>query len=125
MKKFLQIVFHPLALTLYGLLALAALIWWVGPLIAIGERHPLDSVWERGIVIGALFLVVALIALFGAWRRKRANAAMMQELGPGGSASDREAEVLSKRFAEALQVLEDSARQSGKRSFFKRGPYLY
>ena len=76
-------------------------------------------------MIGALFLAFALIALLGAWRRKRANAAMMQELSPGGSASDREAEVLSKRFAEALQVLEDSARQSGKRSFFKRGQYLY
>jgi type VI secretion system protein ImpL len=125
MKKFLQIVFHPLALTLYGLLALAALIWWVGPLIAIGERHPLDSPWERGLVIGLLFLGFALVAGVRAWRRRRANAAMMQELSPGGSAADREAEVLSKRFAEALQVLEDSARQSGKRSFFKRSQYLY
>ncbi|MGS0757403.1 type VI secretion protein IcmF/TssM N-terminal domain-containing protein, partial [Roseateles sp. GG27B] len=29
------------------------------------------------------------------------------------------------RFAEALAVLEDSARQAGKRSFFKPGQYLY
>ncbi|MGL6109237.1 MAG: type VI secretion system membrane subunit TssM, partial [Rubrivivax sp.] len=108
-----------------GLLALSALIWWVGPLIAIGERHPLDGLWERGIVIGLLFVLLAVIAALGAWRRKRANAAMVQELSPRANAADHEAEVLGKRFSEALQVLEDSARKSGKRSFFKRGQYLY
>ncbi|MGL6111654.1 MAG: hypothetical protein ACRC2B_16305, partial [Rubrivivax sp.] len=82
MKKLLHILFHPLALALFGLLALSALIWWVGPLIAIGERHPLDGLWERGIVIGLLFVLLAVIAALGAWRRKRANAAMMQELSP-------------------------------------------
>ncbi|MGS0756898.1 hypothetical protein ACVBEH_21090 [Roseateles sp. GG27B] len=39
-KKLLQTIFHPLTLTLLGLLALAALIWWIGPLIAIGEHRP-------------------------------------------------------------------------------------
>nr|WP_316643659.1 type VI secretion system membrane subunit TssM [uncultured Roseateles sp.] len=125
MKKFLSVIFSPLALILYGLLALAALIWWIGPLIAIGESRPLDGVWTRVIVILAIFGIFALIKGIGAWKRKRANAEMVAGMSGGASASDREAEVLSKRFSEALQVLEDSARQSGKRSFFKRGQYLY
>ena len=125
MKKFLQIIFQPLALTLYGLLALSALIWWVGPLIAIGEHHPLDGLWERGIVIGLLLLGFALFVGLAAWRRRKASAAMMQELSPRANAADREAEVLGQRFSEALKVLDESARKSGKRSFFKRGQYLY
>lgn len=125
MKKFLSVIFSPLALTLYGLLALAALIWWIGPLIAIGESRPLDGLWTRVIVILAIFGIFALIKGLGAWRRKRANAEMVAGMSGGAAALDREGEVLNKRFTEALQVLEDSARQSGKRSFFKRGQYLY
>ena len=125
MKKLLNILIHPLALTVYGLSALSALVWWIGPLIAFGEARPLDSRWERSSVVGLLFLALAAVLGVRAWRRKRANAVMMQGLSASGAAADREAEVLDKRFAEALQVLEQSARQSGKRSFFKRGQYLY
>src|SRR4051812_24706533 len=125
MNKILQTVFHPLALSIYGLLALAALIWWVGPLIAFGASRPLDGVWARIITIAVIVALVGLVAGIRAWRRKRANAAMMDELAAGSSASDREAEVLGQRFAEALKVLEESAAQSGKRSLFKRSQYLY
>jgi type VI secretion system protein ImpL len=125
MKKFLQTVFHPLALSVYGLLALAALIWWVGPLIAFGASRPLDGVWARSITIAVIVLLFALVVGIRALRRKSADAAMMKELATGPSASDREAEVLGQRFAEALKVLEDSASQSGKRSLFKRSQYLY
>ncbi len=126
MKKLLHILFHPLALALYGLLALSALIWWIGPLLAFGEWHPLDSVLERCVLIGLIFAIFALVVGLRAWRRKRNNRKMVKGLAAGGGAAgDREAEVLSKRFAEALKVLEDSARKSGKRSFFRRGQYLY
>jgi type VI secretion system protein ImpL len=125
MKKILQTLFHPVALTVYGLLALAALVWWVGPLIAFGESRPLDGIWARVITIAAIVLLFALVGGIRAMRRKRANASMVEGLAGGPSASDREAEVLGQRFAEALQVLDDSAKQSGKRSFFKRSQYLY
>jgi type VI secretion system protein ImpL len=125
MKKILQTVFHPLALSVYGLLALAALIWWVGPLIAFGASRPLDGVWARSLTILVILLLFALVVGIRAMRRRRADAAMMSELGAGASAADREAEVLGQRFAEALKVLEDSASQSGKRSLFKRSQYLY
>ena len=126
MKKFLQVFIHPLALALYGLLALAALVWWVGPLITFGESRPLDGTLSRLLVIGLIVLIFLLVLGIRAWRRKRANAEMVQGLSGGLNASDREAEVLNKRFGEALQVLEDSAKRNGKRGFFaKRGQYLY
>ena len=125
MKKILQTVFHPIALSIYGLLALAALIWWVGPLIAFGERRPLDGIWERVIAIAVILVLFAVVVGLRAMGRKRADAAMVSELAAGPNASDREAEVLGQRFAEALKVLEESASASGKRSLFKRSQYLY
>ncbi|QHJ00969.1 type VI secretion system membrane subunit TssM [Xylophilus rhododendri] len=125
MKKFLQILLHPIALALYGLLALSALVWWVSPLIAFGENHPFDGMWTRLGVIALMVLVWLLIVGLRALRRKRANAELLQGLSGGGNKAGREAEQLDERFKEALTVLEDSAKQSGKRGFFKRGQYLY
>ena len=128
MKKILQTVFHPIALSIYGLLALAALIWWVGPLIAFGERRPLDGIWERvhrdrrdpGARLRRSSSACAR------WRRKRADAAMVGELAAGpdmrriarprccGSASPRR-----------CKVLEESAARRASARCFKRGQYLY
>ena len=123
MKKFLLIIVQPLALILYGLLALSALIWWVGPLIAIADYRPLDGLWARSLIITGMFLLFLLVILVGALRRKRTNKAMTQQLSAG--VTDHEAQTLAKRFAEALAVLETSANQSGRRSIFKRAQYLY
>lgn len=125
MKKLVSILLHPLTLAAIGWLALAALIWWVGPLIAFGQKHPLDGTSERLIAIAVLALLFVAVWLIGRWRRKRANAQMLAGLSGGPSAADREAQVLQQRFDEALRVLEDSARQTGKRSWLKRGQYLY
>ena len=43
MKKLWQFLCHPMLLALIGVLALSAIVWWVGPLIAIGEVRPLDG----------------------------------------------------------------------------------
>ncbi len=125
MKKILQTVLHPLALALYGLLALSALVWWIGPLIAFKDYRPLGGEGTRLLVIGVFVLVFAAVLLWRWLKRRRANAAMLAGIQAGPSASDREAQVLDQRFAEALSVLQDSARQTGKRGFFNRGQVLY
>jgi type VI secretion system protein ImpL len=125
MKKLLPVVFHPRALALYGLLGLAALVWWFSPLIAFGDNRPFDGPGSRLAVIAAMLALYLLVIGLRAWRRKRSNAEMVAGLSGGASGADREAEQLDKRFAEALAVLEDSAKQSGKRGLFKRGQYLY
>jgi len=126
MKRFLQVALHPIALSIYGLLAVAALIWWIGPLIAFGDSRPLDSVSARLITIAVIVLVWAFSVWFRGFRRRRANASMLAGISKSGSsAGDREAQVLEQRFSEALATLQDSARKSGKGGLFKRSAMLY
>ena len=54
MTKLLQVLLSPLLLALIGVAALSAVVWWIGPLIGIGESRPLDGVWARVIVIAIL-----------------------------------------------------------------------
>ena len=51
MKKVLAILFHPVTLITVGLLALALVIWFVGPLVMIGAWRPLDTPTARLIFI--------------------------------------------------------------------------
>ena len=120
MNKFLNFLLHPITLTVFALLCLSSLIWWLGPLITWNSEHPLDGTWERLGAIGVLLLLFVLGFLLRQWRRRRTNAKLMSGMSGGPSSSDREVQVLQQRFQEALKVLEDSAKQSGKRSFFKR-----
>ncbi|MDP9901027.1 type VI secretion system membrane subunit TssM [Variovorax ginsengisoli] len=125
MNNILKILLNPRTLTALGLGSLAGLIWWVGPLLSLGGSRPLDGAWTRSLVIGAIVLVAVAALVMGVLRRRRANAAMLEGMTGVASKADRESEQLGQRFGEALKVLEDSARQSGKRGFFQRGHYLY
>ena len=58
MKGLLSRLLSPLVVALLGLLALSALIWFLGPLIAIGESRPLEPFWLR---------VTLLVLLWGVW----------------------------------------------------------
>ena len=57
MKKALAWLLHPVTLGVLGLLAISALVWWAGPLIALGEHRPLDSVLSRGLALAVLWLL--------------------------------------------------------------------
>ena len=122
MKRFLQWLVSPLIMGTLGLLALSALLWWVGPLIAIGQSRPLEGLWVR---VGLLLLIwlawMARIAWL-AYKRRRTNATLLQGLGAGPSASDKEAQVLSQRFNEAVARLRASR---GGGWFGGGGQYLY
>lgn len=109
MKKFLQWFLSPLVLGTLGLLALSALVWWVGPLLAIGEARPFDSVWVRVAVLAVLWALWIAHLAYGAHKRRRTNAALLQGLAGGPSASDKEAQVLAKRFDDAVQRLKASS----------------
>jgi type VI secretion system protein ImpL len=120
MKKFLQFLIHPMFLALIGVIALSAIVWWVGPLIAIGESRPLDPIWVRVTVIAVLFLLLVLRGLFRFWKQRRTNAALVDGMAKGPSSSDKEIATLNERFTQALDVLKKS---SGKGS--GKGALLY
>ncbi len=121
MKRFFQWLLSPTVIGTLGLLALSALIWWVGPLIAIGKSRPLDPVWIRVLVLALLWLAWIARLSWQAYKRRRTNAALLQGLGAGPSASDKEAQVLAARFNEAVQRL----RAVRGRSWLGGGQYLY
>ena len=125
MKNFLRLLLSPVVLTGFGLFALAALVWWVGPLIAIGSVRPLDPFAVRLVIV---LLIVGGYVGWIVWRgvqRKRANAALVDGLAAGPSAIDRETQVLDERFREALGVLKGAAGKSGKGGKAASGGNLY
>lgn len=123
MKKLLSYLTHPLVLMAVGLIALSALIWWGGPLLGIGEHHPLEPVGVRTLIVSLLVLAYAAHVAWRVWQRRRANTALLKGMLDGTTASDRETTVLNERFTQAVDVLKGS--QGGKRSLFQRGQFLY
>jgi len=55
---------------LVGVLALGALIWFAGPLVAVADVRPFEPGWTRALLIAAVALVVAAV-LYLDWRRRR------------------------------------------------------
>lgn len=125
MKRILSALLHPLTLAAVGMLLLGALIWWIGPLLSFGDRHPLDGTGERTVVLAILLGIFVLVFGIQAWRRRRTNKHLVAGLAAGPSSVEREAQALQQRFSQALKVLGESARQTGKASWLKRGQYLY
>ncbi len=111
MKKMLKLLIHPLLLAIIGLIALAAIIWFAGPLIALANWRPLESETVRLIVIVIMVLAWLAKKAWTRWKTGRTNSQMMDGLlksappAAGPSASEAEVRELSKRFEEAIGVL--------------------
>ncbi|HKT95151.1 MAG TPA: type VI secretion system membrane subunit TssM [Paraburkholderia sp.] len=94
-----------------GLIALAALIWLVGPLIAIGAYRPLDSALARVLLIVLIFAVWAARVGYRHWRAAQLNAQLLSQLREpveGRPAREDEAphaQELRSRFDEAARLL--------------------
>ncbi|MCX7251502.1 MAG: type VI secretion system membrane subunit TssM, partial [Burkholderiales bacterium] len=71
MKRIFSTLLQPALLTLLGLLALALLVWWIGPLIAIAGHVPLESATARATAI--VLLLLAFVLRTG-YRRFKARA---------------------------------------------------
>ena len=108
-------------LSLLGTLALAALVWFIGPLIAVAGSAPLESVTARVWVIVLLFVLWAAWQLTALLLARRRNRALVEQLAaPGaepvdaaGQASAEELDTLRRRFDEALTLLKGSEGRKG------------
>lgn len=115
--------------SLLGMLALSALIWYVGPLFAFSDWRPLEPERSRWIAIGLLALLWGGRLVWRWWTEKRANLQMLMGMmsapaaaqSPEARESAEEVAVLRRRFEEALSFLK-KARLGGKR-FGRR--YVY
>ena len=111
MKKLLSWILHPWLLAALGLLALSLVIWFVGPLVAVAGRAPLEGEMVRAVVIAAIVGGYLAVKAAGAWRARRANREVVDHLlrpAPGGPPPEQEpaeVRVLRERFEQGLQTL--------------------
>lgn len=108
MKKLFSWLLHPWLLAALGLLAIALLIWWVGPLVAVAGVTPLASELTRAVLIALIVGGYLAVKLVGAWQARRANDAVLDRLAPtkpAGADEPAEVRVLRERFEQGLAVL--------------------
>jgi type VI secretion system protein ImpL len=111
MKKVLGLVFNRWTLLALLLLMLLLVVWIVGPLLAIGEWRPLDSVTSRWVFSGVVLLLTALMVAWRLWRGKRGNQKVVEQLvaapaaGPATAAESADMAAVRQRFETALSTL--------------------
>ncbi|OWQ84440.1 hypothetical protein CDN99_24435 [Roseateles aquatilis] len=113
MKRFLGWIFNRWVLLAVLLLAVALVIWIIGPLVAIGELRPLESEGSRWLTIGLIVLLVAGVIAWNRWRAKRGNTAVVNQLlqQPAADVPERDSPdmlAVRERFRQALQTLQRS-----------------
>lgn len=122
MKKLVAILKNRWVVSLLGLLAVAVLVWFVGPLIAFAGSVPLASEVARLLVILVVAILWGLNNLRIQMQVNRMNRQMVggfaeQSYEPAGAAdtgqSAEEIAQLRERFDDALKVLRKSAGKSG------------
>jgi len=116
-----------------GFVVLALLIWFVGPLLAIGQYRPLESASARIWTIVALAALLLLRWLWQRWRRSAANASVTKRLRDLLQTDARreeteEVKLLRTRFNDALGILRRARFGNGARGLsglLSRRRYLY
>lgn len=124
MNKLIRIITNRWFIQGIGILCLALLIWFIGPLIAIAENYFLAGEFARllAIVITVLCWVAISVLLF--WRRKRKNDQLLDDLGGelqteaslAETAREDEQAIIRERFDDALSVLRSTKGRSGKKA---------
>jgi len=134
MKKVLGWIFNRWTLGSVLLLALSLIIWFVGPLVAIGELRPLDSERARWITILVLVLLFVLWAVWRTWRARRGNEVVVNQLlaAPQGEArtpqESADLAAVRQRFEQAMGTLRKARFGGGKNGGLGArlsGRYLY
>jgi type VI secretion system protein ImpL len=98
-KQIIRIVLYGI-----GLGSLCALIYFAGPLIAIGNWHPLESHIIRDITLVLLVAAVASFAGFSFYKRKKSTEKLAEGIA-GDSGPINDEPILKERMKDALTTL--------------------
>ncbi|MBS1214184.1 MAG: type secretion protein IcmF, partial [Proteobacteria bacterium] len=103
-----------------GIMALCALIWFAGPMIAVAGESVLESATARWLSMAGLVVAWVIYRLIMQVRSARKDQQLMTELSaaapeksPAEEASEEEVETLRRNFEEALAVLRQSRGKGG------------
>jgi type VI secretion system protein ImpL len=105
-----------------GVVMLCIMIWFFGPLLGLGQAHPLDSETARIVVILILlmlWLVLNLIQTVRAIRKEKhlVDDVAKPEPDEAATASAAEVDELGKRLKDALHTLKKAKLGGGKRLY--------
>jgi type VI secretion system protein ImpL len=113
--KLLGLVFNRWVLMAVLLLAVSLVVWIAGPLIGLTDRagrswFPLEPERARWITIAAIAALMGIVVAWRAWRAKRGNAAVVNQLMAQPAGDRKEAEsadmlAVRQRFEKALLTL--------------------
>jgi len=137
MKKMFGWLFSAFFLMFVALAVFALLVWWVGPLVKIGDVEPLVAEWARAALIGVVVLLALLRWLARRWRARSASRQLSEGLAKPAFATTAQPEnaehkALAERFADAVTTLRKmrltaAGRKPGWRDWLSLsgGSYLY
>jgi len=134
MKRWFRFLGSGWFLSLLGVIALALLIWFLGPLLGFAGKAPLAGVGVRLAIIGALFAIWAIVQVISLLRARARNRKLVDQLAEDGegamdtaeAASAEELATIRKRFQDALAVLKrgDIRRRLGGQWLYQLPWYL-
>jgi type VI secretion system protein ImpL len=120
--------------SMFGLLALAVMIWFFGPYISVASYTPLKSAAVRVLIILIILAIWGLHYLFKKLKATRANKQLSDGLSKNDAQHDAaqqldiqtadEAKLLKKRFDEALVILRKSRRKGGTGGIYELPWYV-
>lgn len=113
MKKIFGVLKKSWFQALQGVMALSALIWFLGPLVSIGGSYPFGSRKNRMIAIIVIMGLYALVFLWKAFRERQKNKQMIDQMSEDAKPAENSDEVMTKeeighldnRLKEAMEAL--------------------
>lgn len=108
--------------TIIGLIALLALIWFLGPFIDIGGWAPLNELWEKivaSVVVISIFALVFLIR----WLIRRRRARKLED-GIVKQGPQDDTPILKEKMEDALRTLRKSSRRGGSAALYDLPWYI-
>ncbi|WP_114861805.1 type VI secretion system membrane subunit TssM [Azospirillum brasilense] len=100
--------------TLVGALVLCLLLWFVGPLVAIGDVRPLDADLVRFAAVLAVLLAWGVATMLALSRAKKTDAVLMEAVTGGADPAAAEVAALKARLDETVAVLRKSNAGGGR-----------
>ncbi len=128
MNRLKQIITARWFITLAGVIALAILIWFVGPLIAIAGKTILASEISRLVTIMVLLLLWGFNNIRIQAQAKKQENELIEGLKEDNhkqlkETADEEVNILSERFDDALQVLKHTSTSKKGRQYLYELPW--
>jgi type VI secretion system protein ImpL len=130
MKRLLLALLNRPVFAAIGVAAASVLIWFVGPLLTVGEFQPLASETARWLAIATLIAAALAFALLRAARSARRNRKLMEGLvagRPRAAPGAHDLAQIGQRFEEAIALLKRT-HLGGKRALFGAlfgRPFIY